>query len=150
MSDVTAQINNENFKSFDFDLSKIFIWGNSYKSGTFKNNTGGASAFEAGTILGRDSSDGTLVALDLTNAVNGEDIPVGVLAQDIASIANAATVDDVNFGVKGEVAKEKVVLFDGADALTSACSDARTIEDHLVAVGIILKDTDELTGYDNA
>lgn len=152
MSKVTNQHNEENYVSNDYNLAKLFIWGNRYSQATFKNNTGAAAAFSQGVILGRDSSDNTIVPLDSANAANGEAIPVGVLAQDLAEIPDGGTLASVNFSNKGDL-NEDLVIFQGAgdDKETVIASGGnRSIEDLLVDIGLRLIATDSLTGPDNS
>jgi len=114
MSEVTNTQNNTNAVFNDFDLSKIFVFNNRFKNATFKNNTGGPLAFLAGTLLARDSSDNTIVPLLSTKTTLGLNIPVGILHNSIASIADAATVTNQSFCIQGDVADGKI-LFQGAD-----------------------------------
>ena len=84
------------------DLSKIFIWNNTYNTGSYTNGTGAEITIPAGRLLGRIAATGKL-ALHDSAAVDGSAIPVGVLADDYI-VAIAATVD-LAYCDSGEVVK---------------------------------------------
>lgn len=134
----------------DNDFSKIFIWNNEYEQFQFQNNTGALASFSAGLLLGRDAVSGNVVPLDSGNNVNGEAIPIGVLAQDISDIADAAVLADQFVCINGGVAKGKLILENGADTVETVI-DGRRLGDRIKAdtKGIRLIDGDELTGFDN-
>lgn len=142
-------IDQSNFRSTNFDYSKIFIWDNRYETATFKNNSGGAAAFEPGTLLARDSSDNTIVPLLAATTANGANIPIGVLHQPVASLANAATLTNISFCTGGDVARDKFI-FQAANAFTTVpTGETRTIEDLLLSQNIRAIETEELSGFDN-
>ena len=142
---VTSQTSNQLF--VDIDTSKIFVWNNEYYRDTFLNNTGAQASFAAGTLLGRITASGKL-AICKSGAVDGSQIPVGILKTSITDLADAGEVD-VNYCIYGKVVESKVVL-DGTDTLATMIS-GRTIKDRIAAdtAGIILVDGDELTEFDN-
>lgn len=147
MSKVTEVFRNSNQVYTDFDFSKIFIFDNNFIQATFKNTTGSEQVLVAGTLVGRVTATNELEVLK-SAAADGSEIPVGILAQDI-TLATAATAL-VNVGVKGDIAKAKVIL-DGADTLDTMI-DGRPIGDRIAGdtQGIRLVATDELTGVDNS
>lgn len=150
MSEVTNTLNNENAVFNNYDLTKLFIWGNRYDDATFKNNTGaGPTDFAPGTVLGRDSTDNTIVPLDSAVTGNGEDIPIGILAKGISQLADAGTVPNVAFCTGGDVAREKVIFINAGDDFDTVVAN-RTLEDHLLSQNIRAIESDQLTGTDNA
>lgn len=131
----------------DIDISKIFIFDNKFEKSTFKNITGVLLALKAGMLLGRVAVGGKLLVMK-SNAVDGSEIPVGVLAQDI-DIADTAEAD-VIYCVGGEVAEQKLIFNKVGDDLDTVV-DARNYRDRIKGdtAGIILRATDELTDFDN-
>ena len=152
MSDQTVVVQNGSQLFVNDDFQKIFIWDNEYEQATFKNNTGALASFQAGLLLGRDSSDNTIVPLDSAVTGNGEEIPVGVLAQDINDVADAGTVDNKYFCINGGVAENKLILQNGADNLDTTIINSRTLRDLIKSAtkGIKIVESDELTGSDNS
>ena len=150
MSTVTNQHNEENYVQNDYNLGKIFVYGNRTSQGTFKNNTGGAAAFSQGLVLARDSSDNTLVPLNPANTTNGANLPVGILFQDLAEVADAGTVTNVYFVTEGDVVEERVIFQAGDKNSVIAEGGARSVEDLLRDLTIKLIPSDALTGPDNS
>lgn len=98
MSKATVVLNATNALFVDFDLSKVFIFGNRFAPASFKNNTGSQASFVPGTLLARDSSDNTIVPLLSTKtgiiANSALEVDTNVL------IANRATGSYITDGVK--------------------------------------------------
>ena len=147
MSSVNIVTETNNQLHADYDVSKIFVNNNRYESGTFLNASGGTLSYAPGTVLGRIAASNKLVPM-ASAAVDGSQYPVGILKSTITDLADAGE-EVVNFCMSGDVVKEKLVL-DGGDTLQTVVA-LKTIEDRIGAdtVGVILVDTDELTGYDN-
>ena len=147
MSEATEKLKTRNQLITDFDLSKIFIFDNRFEQVDLKNTSGGEKTFKAGTLLGRVSAT---LELDTVKsaAADGSETPFGILAEEI-TLADAE-VKEVNVGISGDVAIEKVIL-DGADTLDTLI-DGRPIRDKINAdtMGIKLTPTDELTDFDNS
>lgn len=148
MSTITEVLNTGNFAVFNKNVAKTFIWNNSFRTETFLNPTGGTLTYAIGTLLGRVTASGKLVALQ-SDAVDGSQIPVGILAQEVT--LDAAAEDSVPVCIGGEVAEEKVVLVKIGDTFATDIS-GRTIRDRINGdtLGIKLVVADELTGTDNA
>lgn len=147
MSDAIIVNNTPNQSHVDFDVSKIFIFGNRYKNATLLNNSGGVKSFDPGTLMGKITASGKIIPL-VSGAGDGSNQPIGILRTEITDLADAGEVD-VSYSVFGDIAKEKVIV-DGGDTLQTVIA-GRTIEDRLLAdtMGIILIETDELTDFDN-
>jgi hypothetical protein len=145
MSEIISVNETNNQAHFDYDRSNIFIYNNRYEVANFINLTGGILTYKAGTVLGRISATGKVTELK-SGATDGSQLPIGILATDINSLAGSGTID-INMCIEGDVAEEKVI-FNGADVLTTAKS-GRIYRDWLTLVGVILKLGRDLTNYDN-
>lgn len=147
MSTIEEVSNTGNFAIINKNTAKTFIFDNSFKDDTLLNATAGELTYEVGTLLGRVTASGKLVPLT-SAAIDGSAIPVGILAREVTLAASGEDV--VPVCIKGEVAKEKLIL-QGADTLATVI-DGRTIEDRIMAdtMGIKLVSTDELTATDNS
>jgi len=145
---VVQSIDDSNFKAFDYDTSKVFIFSNLFDTGTFLNNTGGVLSFPCGTVLGRNALTGELSALDSAITTNGLNKVVGVLAVDIIALADAGT-QDITFAFAGDVAEPLIVL-QGAETLDTALQTATiTVRDDMRRVGLNPVPSDELSKFDN-
>ena len=144
---VTQVSGNSNSLHNDYDVSKIFVFGNRYESGTLKNATGGALDYKPGTLLGRVHASDELVPL-ASAATDGSQFPVGVLLTDVVQLAAAGTIA-VRLCIEGDVVESKLI-FDGSDTVETVV-DARRYKDRIAAdtAGIKLVDSFELTDYDN-
>jgi len=148
MSKVTVQDNTGNFAIIESDISKIFVFDNQFRNEILRNASGGVLDFLAGTVLGRISASLKLVPV-ASAAVDGSEIPIAVLAEDIIQLADATDQAVTNVCIGGDVAEEKIIL-DGADTLDTLIG-GRTIRDLLnsTSLGIRLVTRDDLTGFDN-
>lgn len=152
MSTVTASNQTNNQAKFDYDISKIFIWNNRYISATFNNDTGAEADFAPGTVVARIASTAKIVVLDPT-AIDGSQIPIGVLKSSITALADAAD-KVVNFCYAGDVVEDKLIL-QGSDTLATVVTigtgteNTRIIRDMLTSVGINIIESDEQTEFDN-
>lgn len=154
MSTVTNVLSNGSQSITNYDLTKVFLGGNRYKQGTYKNTTGATVTLAIGTLLGKR----TAVAVDTANAVGnlvphlssdteGGAIAVGILAQELV-VAAGATVTNVNYCNGGDFDLSALVL-GGSDTLATIIS-GKAIREQIVAetqlVGISLT---QLSGLDN-
>lgn len=130
----------------NYDVSKIFLWNNRFESGEVQNSTYDDLTLPMGRLMGRVTITGKLKAHNSSNT-DGSEYPIGVLNQE--HIIEAGETKTVSICISGDVAEEKVVLY-GSDLMSTAV-DGRQIRDRIQSdsVGIILRTTDELTGYDN-
>jgi hypothetical protein len=147
MSTQTVEENTGSQAHIQTDISKIFIRNNVDLSFNYTNSTGGDLTFLAGTVFGRIHATGLVLPLK-SAAVDGSELPVGVLMHDITVVDTASAV--LTMCVGGEIAEEKIIL-DGADTLDTVI-DSRRIRDLIAlnTVGILLVPGTELTGFDNA
>lgn len=147
MSSVTEINKTNNQAHFDYDVSKIFVNNNRYEGGALLNASGGVKSFLPGTLLGKIAATNKLVPC-ASGATDGSQYPVGVLLSEVTDLADA-TEKAVNMCVSGDVVKEKLIL-DGSDTLETVI-ELKTLEDRVGSdtVGVILVDSEELTGFDN-
>lgn len=132
----------------NYDVSKIFVFGNRYENDQYINNSGyDPITLLAGTVMGRIASSGVLVPLK-SDASDGSQYPIGVLAQDLI-IDSGATVTAA-ICVSGDVAQDKVIFVKPGDGLETTVS-SRRLKDRLAAdtVGIKLVPSSEMTAFDN-
>jgi hypothetical protein len=148
MSTATEKSKTSNTLHTDYDVSKIFVFSNRYESGDLLNASGGVKTFFPGTLMGRITATGKLVPV-VSTAVDGSEVPVGVLKTQVSELADAAE-KKVNVCIAGDVVESKVIL-DGAETMETII-DGRRIKDRIAAdtMGIKLVDSFELTGVDNA
>ena len=153
-STVTNRHSESNFVQNDYDLGKRFVRNNRYQNGTFQNNTGAAAAFPAGTIVAKNTSTGNLVPWDNTVTTNSQNIPVGILRDDVPSLAAAATATNVWYAIAGDVAEEKIVFTDGGQdmdtVITLVTGLTQRVRDYLHNIGIIPVPTRDITTADNS
>lgn len=158
MSTVTSTNVTNKQATFQYDVSKIFIWDNRYSKATFNNNTGAEASFAPGTVVGRVASSGKIVPFDST-ATDGSQIPIGVLKNSVDALADDGDVTDVNFCVAGDVAEEKLLFQDTDDLDTvvtiqdgtpAATTNTRIVRDMIESLGIRIIEGTELTSLDNS
>ena len=140
---IVNQTNNQ--AHFDYDVSKVFIFGNRYEEVTFRNLTGGTLSYAVGTVLGRISATGKVTEMK-SAATDGSELPIGILATTITDLATVSDVE-INMCIQGDISEDKVI-FNGSDVITTA-EQGRIYRDWLTLVGIILKTSTELTNFDN-
>lgn len=144
---IVSQTGNALHVKFNFD--KIFIFENKHEIAVFKNNTGATAAFSAGLIVARDSSDNTIVPFDNAAPSDGDNIPIGILSQDVASSDDDDTTADVNYCHRGNVAEE-LLIFEGAETMTTVVTGTnQTVRDNLLKVGIKAVTSTSLSKADN-
>lgn len=153
MSEVTNVLQTGNQLITNYDSSKIFLGGNRYKQGTYKNTTAGTVTLKAGTLMAKR----TAIVIDTTNVVGnlvphlstdteGGATPVGILAQDI-SVAAGASVN-VNYCIAGDFDLSALVL-GGADTLDTIVS-GKAIREHIIAeTQLIGVSVDQMDDFDN-
>lgn len=146
MSSNSTRNATRNQLNIDTDLTKIFIYNNRYASATYTNSSYADVVLVAGTLMGRIGTSQQIVPL-VSTAVDGSQIPVGILAED-ATVSAGAQVT-LTFCNAGDVAEEKVVL-GGSDTLSTLVS-GRSLRDRIAGdtVGIVLKSGLQMTDYDN-
>lgn len=145
-SSIVNQTNNQ--LTVTFDVSKVFIRNNDYKSFDYTNGSGATVQLNGGALMGQINASGKVKPL-VSTAVDGSQFPIGILATDYV-VPDGATVS-VRVCTKGSVVKSKV-LFDQTvpDTMLTVVS-GRTLEARIAAdtVGILLIDSTENSDYDN-
>lgn len=144
MSEQTIGFNNGVQLFVNTDLSKVFLWENRYNTGTYTNSLYDPLVLKAGTLLGRIGFNQKLFLCD-SQAIDGSQYPVGILAQDI-TIEEGETVE-LSYCVYGDVAEEKVI-FAGDDTYNSIVS-GQSLRDRIGMFGVRLVPTTEMTAFDN-
>lgn len=147
MSENSQVLNTGQQATTNYDVSKIFTFGNRTQTAVYTNSTGGSVALKAGTVLGKITASGKLLPLQ-SDAVDGSAIPVGILAHDI-TVANGVTVT-LTYVNAGDVEESKIILVKVGDTLATAIS-GRTIRDRIMTdtAGMRVVSSTELSGYDN-
>jgi hypothetical protein len=143
----TTVIQTDSQLTTNYDYSKVFIGKNTFENMTLVNISGGTLTYTAGTLLGRITTGGKVQPL-ASGAVDGSQIPVGILAQTVELVDDGEAT--VTVCVSGEVATEKVIL-NGSDTMATNIS-GRPIKDRIAGdtLGIKLIAGTELTNYDNS
>lgn len=131
----------------NYDLSKVFLFNNRYQTGQYTNSGYLPVSLPQGTVLGRIAATRAIVPL-VSTASDGSQFPIGILAQDY--IVQPGAVTSVMYGVTGDIATEEIGFINGTDTLNTIVS-GRTLFDRIQSdsVGLFLKDSVDLTNYDN-
>lgn len=146
MSTVTIVNSTSNQFHADYDISKIFVFGNRYQQASFYNGTGSTASFAAGTVVGRMASTGKITICDST-ATDGSQIPVGILKTAITDLAHEASTD-ANYCLKGDVVASKLI-FSGEEALDTMVIPTVTIPEITITVPELTdSNTDTIATFD--
>lgn len=132
----------------DFNVSKIFIFNNRFETDNETNNyTYSSLDLYVGTVMGRVTGTGVLVP-SKASAVDGSQIPVGVLAQDLLGMVPGET-RQCTICIAGDVAQEQLIFIDG-DTIETIVAGKR-YRDRLQSdtAGIIIRSVTGMTDYDN-
>lgn len=142
MSTITQQTPTNNQLFSAYDLSKLFIFDNKFRTVTIANSSGSDLVLTEGMLIGAVGATYQVYKSGTSNIQL-----IGVMAE-AKTIANGSSAD-VTIGVSGKVAEEKLV-FDGSDTIATVVSN-KTIRDRLASdtLGIYAVATDELTAADN-
>ena len=136
----------------DYDVSKIFIFGNRYDRASLLNASGGVKSFLPGLVIARIAATNKLVPFDGT-ATNGAQIPIGVLKTSVLDLADTAE-QTVNFAIAGDIVESKIILeagtLDSVVTIGTGTENTRTVRDMIQSLGIRLKKSTELTEFDNS
>lgn len=127
------------------DKSRTFIFNNEYLEGSF--TAAATETLPIGTLMGRVSATGKLVALD-SSATDGSQYPVGILDDDYDVVNGETSLVSICIG--GDVVENKVILAAG-DTLNTVIEDRR-LRDRIAAdtLGIKLVPSTEMTAADNS
>jgi hypothetical protein len=146
MSTNSIVLNNGQELFVNFDVSKIFIWGNRYENAPYINSTYNDVTLLAGTLMGRVSANGYIKPLT-SGASDGSQFPVGILANDVVVVAGSLV--SLPICNDGDV-REDLVIFQSGDNMDTVVS-SRRLRDRISSdtVGIRLVPNTEMTGVDN-
>lgn len=142
MSTISQRNATRNQSTFDYDISKLFLFDNKYRKVNIANAGGTDLELKAGMLIGAVGATYQVYKSGTANIS-----VVGVLAEDV-TIASGDS-EDVDICISGRVDESKLVL-DGTDTLATIVSN-RTIRDRLAGdtLGIELVGGSELTKTDN-
>jgi hypothetical protein len=149
MSSANQVLNTGQQAITNYNTAKIFIYNNRFQNETYVNSGYVAVSIPAGTVMGRITATGTVIPMT-SGATDGSQIPMGVLACDLTSIAAGASVP-VTVCIAGDVAKEQIVLQSPDTFATVIAARSQTIFDLLTggSMGIKIVPGSELTQTDN-
>ena len=140
-----------NFLQTKFDVSKIFVFNNRFSTVTLNNASGGTKSFAPGLTVARIAATGKVVPFDGT-AVNGAQIPIGILASDVIDLPDTNDID-VSVCVGGDVSEPKIILeagtLDSVVTIGTGTENTRIVRDMIQSLFIKIVPTDELTNFDN-
>jgi len=154
MSKATTVLQTGSQLTVNYDRTKIFLGGNRYKTGAFKNTGTASVTLPAGTLMAKV----TAIAVDTANVVGylrkyqsanieGGAIPVGILAEDI-TVAAGATLDNASYCIAGDFDYDALVL-DGTDTLATIVNGKATREQIIAETQLIGVSVDQISAYDN-
>lgn len=126
-----------NQSTVDFVRENLFIFGNRYQDGIFVNNTGAEATFKAGSLVLRD----TTTANQIKPAVAGATLTdvIGILAIDGTTVlADAATIENASYCVKGDIDASLLEFPDGVTLDTVPTGSAKNLRDILTDLGFVL------------
>jgi hypothetical protein len=131
----------------NYNTAKIFGFGKRTEVASYVNDSYDTVELAAGTLMGRVAATNKVVPLT-SGASDGSQIPLGFVLNN-HSVEAGDTVD-IALVVAGDVV-EGLITLQGSDTLNTVIS-GRTLRDRILGdtMGILLKSTDELTGFDNA
>lgn len=149
MSTISTGTNTSNQMTINRDVSKIFVGRNRYSENQYVNNaTYNPIALVAGTVMGRVTATGRLVALQST-AVDGSQVPVGILAHDLS--VDAGGIVAATIATEGDVVQDMIVFVKPGDGLDTAVTVgvSRRLKDLIHQMGLNIVGGTDQTGYDN-
>lgn len=148
MSSATITINTGQQITTQYNLEKLFLWGNRYENDNYVNNFSYSTiTLLAGTVMGRVASTGVLIP-STASAIDGSQFPIGVLARDVVNLAAGATAQCA-ICVAGDVSAN-LLIFTFGDTLETVVA-GRRYRDRIQAdsMGLKLVFRTEMTDYDN-
>lgn len=147
MSTIDTIDNTDNQMTTNYDVSKIFIWGNRFVGAQYNNDGYAPVTIAEGTVMGRIKTTGKVIPLE-SDATDGSQYPVGILQRTITVDEGDTVIVDIC--IAGDVAQEKVILVKDGDTLETVI-DNRQIRDRITGdtMGIKLVPGTEQTGFDN-
>lgn len=155
MSEINTVLQTGSQLTTNYDRSKIFLGGNRFKTGSFKNIGAEEITLVAGTLIAKvtantietDNVIGYLREYDSGDEEGGA-IPVGILAQEI-KVGAGETVENVNYCIAGDYDLDALVLPNGSDTLDTVVN-GKAIREHIIAeTQLIGVSVDQLSAYDN-
>ena len=78
----TEQVSTGNSLFTDTDISKIFLFDNTFDKADFNNSLYHTDNLKAGMLVGRVAADQSIVPFQ-SDASDGSEIPIGVIVEDL-------------------------------------------------------------------
>jgi hypothetical protein len=146
MSSVEKVVQNSNELFTNYETSKLLLGNNEFTKGSL--TASGNTELTEGLVMGRISATGAVVVMD-KDATNGSQYPVGVCIKD-QTVLDGETAELVLVN-KGRVNENKISFGDDEtlDTAVGVANNQKIYRDWLNDLGLVLIDSEELTGYDN-
>lgn len=146
MSSQNVVLNTGQQAIINTDRSKIFLWNHRSQPEVYNNGTYDDSTIVAGTVMGRVTATGKVRAFQ-SDAVDGSQIPVGVLMEDYT--VGEGLDQQVFIAVMGDVSTSQLVFKKVGDTVNTVVS-SRQVRDHMQAQGLKLIASTQMTDFDNS
>ena len=118
-----------NQAAFDSDRKKLLVFNNSFKTGTYRNVSGGAESVAIGTLMGVIAASGKWTVCK-SAAADGSQIPRALMLDELTAIADVTDVANINL-VNGGKVRVDMLVFDGTDTVDTLVGGVR-MEDLLI------------------
>lgn len=110
---LTSRDLTRNQGTYDTDRSQLLVFGNAFVTGVYINVSGAAESVALGQVMGKVAATGNWTVCK-SAAVDGSQIPRGIMLDVLTDIADAATVDYINI-VNGGKLRSDLIVYDGTD-----------------------------------
>lgn len=153
-TDATLRVNTNNQASIDYQFKKLVLGKYTTRRIDYANISGALETVEIGTVMGRVDATGKLVPCK-SDAVDGSQQPVCLIAEKLEDIAIAGEVNKVLVYDGGEMDANLVVFQNGTDTLntivTSTGGDKKSMQDFLIQNGNSFEflNTNDSSEFDN-
>lgn len=144
MSTNNQRVNTGSQATTDYDLSKIFVWNNRYKTGIYTNSSYNPEVLLPGQLMGRVAATQALVKC-FSAAADGSQYPIGILADGYTVTEGVAT--NISICDVGDIPSDKII-FESNDNL-STLVNGRSMLDHMQVLGLNIISSTEMTDFDN-
>lgn len=118
-----------NQTAFDADRKKLLVFGNSFKTGTYINLTGGTESVSIGQLMGVIAATGKWTICK-SGASDGSQIPRGIMLDELTDIATVTDVENINL-VNGGKVSVGMLVYNGTDDADTNVGGVR-MEDLLI------------------
>lgn len=150
MADATLRDNTTSQATIDYQIKRLILKNIETVREDYANISGALESVSVGTLIGKVAATGKVVPHDST-AVDGSQVPIGIMLDNLEDIAIAGTVDGVLIARGGDVDSSLIVFANGTDTLATKCTstggDILTIKDWLLARTKLIPITVEDSSY---